>query len=563
MLQRCIMKSIDAIVNEWKRKNLITDTVDTGPKRTARSPSPDPNETDDGDRSGPEDDIERILALSEKREMANRRRARTNRIRKAYEGMRSGQDRTTRDRLLDKLSGLESGGNAEFVDKAMYLVRNMAAGATSMEGPWASAIRVITDDAYGDLERAQFPLTAHSDTTRAYDEFLLKMPLGYAVRDALFDRGLLVDPPAMAPAWQEYDQYTYDPDQSQPNDLGAANSASHSSDDDGRVTDGTTGTADEAPSSPPREANDPLAPNKPLLVADLMDGVLRLVREYSATPNASARNLADAQLVDGRHSPHAHSYELLHTLPETLLHPEMSVAMYYSKASDRGVVTNAPATRAGSLMASLRLLVLLCFKIYIESADDDKSSRYPPDDVRMLSLLEVCRSLHRTMDHPTISTALALTDGLLRYDFVRNMHNFLYHTDANDASKNGIMTKLKNMRELPPILAMGLGEQMYSRESLLVTLLIHVCEFVGDCLLRRLSSGLENEYFAGMQAMPIRPFPILQLDEIRPVPPAPPSPSLERDDSMSSESEASPILSIAFDPEDGYDSQATIEDSPS
>jgi hypothetical protein len=563
------MKSIDAIVNEWKRKNILTDAVDTGPKRVERSPSPDPDETDDGDRSDPEDDIERILALEEKRQVARDRRIVTKRIREAYEGLRPVQDTSTTDRLLNQLAGLRSYGNAKFVDNATYLVRHMAASAVGMEGQWASAIRVITDEAYGDLERAQFPLTAPKDATHASDEFLSSMPLGYEVRDVLFDRGLLVHPPDMAPAWQESYQYTYEPDQSQPDEIGDAIDASQRSDDDVPITDNTTTAADDVPSSPPREANDPLAPKQPLLAAELMDGVLRLIREYSATSNDSARDLADVQLVDGRHSPHAHSYDLLHTLPTTLLHPEVSVAMYYSKASDRGVAADAPASRAGSLMASLRLLILVCFKLYIESTDE-VISKEPADDVRMLSLLEACRSLHRTMNHPTTSTALALTDGLRRHEFVRRMREYLLHTDANDASRNGIMTKLKSMRELPPILATALGEQRYSRESPLVTLLIHVCEFVGDCLLNRLSSGLEADYFVGMQSMPIRPFPVLQVDEIRPVPPAPPVTSLERDDSMSSEGEESPILSIAMPmedsqetiPDDRYDSQATIEDSP-
>jgi hypothetical protein len=35
------MKSIDDIVNEWKLKTILTDAVDTGPKRAERSPSPD------------------------------------------------------------------------------------------------------------------------------------------------------------------------------------------------------------------------------------------------------------------------------------------------------------------------------------------------------------------------------------------------------------------------------------------------------------------------------------------------------------------------------------------
>lgn len=561
------MKSIDAIVNEWKRKNILTDTVDTGPKRVERSPSPDPDETDDGDRSGPDDDIERILELEDKRKVARDRRIMTKRIREAYEGLRPVQDTTTTDRLLNQLANLRSYGNAEFVDNATYLVRHMAASAVGMEGQWASAIRVITDDAYGDLERVQFPLTVPIDATHAHGEFLSKMPLGYEIRDVLFDRGLLVHPPDMGPAWQESYQYTYEPDQSQPDEVGDAIDAidaSQRSDGDVPITEDTTTAAEDgAPSSPPREANDPLAPKQPLLAAELMDGVLRLIREYSATSNDSARDLADTQLVDGRHSPHAHSYDLLHTLPATSLHPEVSVAMYYSKASDRGVAADAPASRAGSLMASLRLLILFCFKIYVESADD-VISKEPADDVRMLSLLEACRSLHRTMDHPTTSAALALTDGLRRHEFVRRMREYLFHTNANDASRNGIMTKLKSMRELPPILATALGEQRYSRESPLVTLLIHACEFVGVCLLHRLSSGLEGGYVAGMQAMPIRPFPVLQVDEIRPVPPEPAAPSLERDDSMSSEGEESPILSIAIpmEDEDGYDSQATIEDSP-
>jgi len=567
------MKSIDAIVNEWKYKNVITDAMDTGPKRVERSPSPDPDETDDGDRSGSEDDIERMLDLADKRQVARGRRLMTKRIREAYEGMRPVQDTTTTDRLLNQLAALRSYGNAELVDNATYLVRHMAASAVGMEGQWASAIRVITDEAYGDLERAQFPLTAPKDATHAYGEFLSSMPLGYEVRDVLFDRGLLVHPPDMAPAWQEPYQYWYEPDQSQPesDEVGNAGDSSQRSDGDVPITEDTTAAADDAHSSPPREANDPLAPNQPLLAAELMDSVLRLIREYSATSNDSSVDLANAQLVDGRHSPHAHAYDLLYTLPATPLHPGVSVAMYYSKASDRGVAADAPATRAGSLMASLRLLILFCFKIYIGSTDD-VISKEPANDVRMLSLLEACRSLHRTMNHPTTSAALALTDGLRRHEFVRRMREYLFHTNANDASKNGIMTTLKSMRELPPILATALGEQRYSRESPLVTLLIHACEFVGNCLLNRLSSGLEGGYVAGMQAMPIRPFPVLQVDEIRPVPPAPPVPLLERDDSMSSEGEESPILSIAIpmedsqktipDDDDGYDSQATIEDSP-
>ena len=159
------MKSIDAIVNEWKYKNVITDAMDTGPKRVERSPSPDPDETDDGDRSGSEDDIERMLDLADKRQVARGRRLMTKRIREAYEGMRPVQDTTTTDRLLNQLAALRSYGNAEFVDNATYLVRHMAASAVGMEGQWASAIRVITDEAYGDLERAQFPLTAPKDAT--------------------------------------------------------------------------------------------------------------------------------------------------------------------------------------------------------------------------------------------------------------------------------------------------------------------------------------------------------------------------------------------------------------
>jgi hypothetical protein len=296
----------------------------------------------------------------------------------------------------------------------------------------------------------------------------------------------------------------------------------------------------------------------------LIDHVLNLVEASSSTPYGDAMTLVDEELSDGRHSPHAHSYDLLYTLQADAIHPTVAVAKYYSKAVDRVVSVASPASRAGALMASLRLLVLYSVKLHVFNIDGDGNTGNTMEDARARSILSVCKELHTMMALPETSSTLEKTDGLQRYKDMMQMRSTLFHVDQSNASRNGIMTKLKNLRELPQVLATALGEVTYSRESPLVNLLINVCEFMGTCLINRLSTGLKGEYSRGMQVMNMSKFPELQIDTIRPVV-RPPALDLTRDDSMS-DAEESPVMSIAMPSQDSqeelatdYDSQATLD----
>jgi hypothetical protein len=545
------MRSIDSIVDEWKAK---LDAIPTdAPGKRQKGPV-EASETEEESQSEGEE-IEKAIREADRDQLRDERRAQNAKVRAVYDSISSQED--AKNRAADELIamtrsvyGLASPTATQFE----YIVRHIAMSASEHIGQWAIALEMLSGDQITPVARLPF---FERPQTPERERFYQYVPFAKKAADFLLMIGAFRKRPETPIAAQ-------DPDASWIR--GIDNEEENAGNNDPVEMEEIAAPDEDDLFVDMRTYSPMLSPDLTLTHRDLIRSVCGLLDNDTVNHSPALSAGIEDEMSDGRHSIHAHSPDFSVEPGEGgALQLPPRVAVYYRHSTEWAGVS--PAIATGSLMAGFRTLIVVALKMHLEANGDDSPvaalselRRDPSLDIRHAQLIELCIQLHDIMERDDIATALETEDGISRHASYRTLHTLLHHHNAPSTTNNGLVHKLKKLQGLPANLADALSTDTYNRESPLVSLLIHTCVFVSECILSRMLSKRDVPFHRGMQSISLPAFPSFRVNEAIDTLEAEARAASGSGDA-SSDSSDSPMYSIPS-PANSVDSQQTIVDSP-